>query len=391
MRLCHVTDASDPSYGGLYTSTRGLVRALSRAKPVTSVSLAWDARDSNSEVQQFGPATYPFSRTSLFSRLRAVLLPSGERDADWVSADLCHAHGMWAESALVSLAWRLRTGKPLIVAPHGMLDEWALRNRRVRKMLALISYEGMRLRKSACIHALCEAELVSVERLGLGVPVFVIPNGVDLPPAEELVRERAVVREPNVRKTLLYLGRIDPKKGIELVIHALAMLVARDRRFRDEWAFQVCGQGDASYVAQLGRLAAELGLSEIVAFTGPIQGERKRQMLASSSAFVLTSFSEGLPMAVLEAWAYGLPSLISPQCNLSRAAHAGAALIAETSTHEVVAKLAELLGLDDRERSQMGRQARAYVERVHSWDTVCARMIDVYRWVLGDGPRPDPV
>lgn len=346
MRICHATDATDASYGGLYTATRGLMAALSSAPGVDSVTLAG-------------------------------------RDPNWREADLCHAHGMWSRSAWITLEWRLRTGKPLVVAPHGMLDEWALRKSAFAKKLALSSYEGLRLHKAACIHALCEAELGCVQRLGLPVPAFVVPNGVEIPSA---IAERSFASSQH--KTLLYLGRIHPKKGLDLVLRSLATLAAGDKRLRDEWRLKVCGSGERQYVDSLARMSSELGIADMVDFAGPVDGDEKRSVLGSASAFVLTSYSEGLPMSVLEAWAYGLPSLLSNECNLSRPAREGAAMLTSTSLADVTSALRELLALGERDRVQMGSRAREYVQRVHRWDRICSRMMDVYRWALGGGPRP---
>jgi poly(glycerol-phosphate) alpha-glucosyltransferase len=350
MRIAHATDAADASFGGLYTATRGWMAALARAPGVESVSLAG-------------------------------------RDPDWREADLCHAHGMWSRSAWVTLDWRLRHGRPLVVAPHGMLDEWALRRRALAKRLALATYEGLRLRMAACIHALCEAELDSVRRLGLSVPTFVVPNGVDIPSGDETSRMPSAGRTQ--RKILLYLGRIHPKKGLDLVLRALAALAARDRRVRDEWRLEVCGPGDGAYIDALSRMASELGIADIVDFRGPVGGDEKGRTLASASAFVLASHSEGLPMSVLEAWANGLPSLVSNECNLSGPAREGAAFLTSTALPEVTERLGELLDLDDRDRAAMGSRAREYVRRVHDWERVRDRMMDVYRWALGGGPRPE--
>jgi glycosyltransferase involved in cell wall biosynthesis len=354
MRICHLTEASDPSFGGLYTATRGLAGALSRFQHVESPVVTGLA---------FGACS---------------------------TADVCHAHGMWGRSALVSLLWGLRHRKPLVIAPHGMLDGWALARRAAVKRMALATYEGLRLHRAACLHALCEAELASIERLGIEAPVFVIPNGVDVPDAAALHAARAAAVSANGWKTLLYLGRVDPKKGIELALHALGGLMRADPRLREEWRVQVCGPGDAGYLARLGRLTRELGLSGVVQFAGPVRGDEKDRILGASSGFFLTSYSEGLPMAVLEAWACGLPTVISHECNLSRPASDGAAVVAHASPDDVTRAFRVFFSMSDRDRGDMGARARRHVERAHRWDHISMRMMQVYRWILGDGPRPDP-
>lgn len=352
MRICHVTEASDPSYGGLYTATHGLADAMSRIANVES------------------------------QVARSAAL------GECADADLCHAHGMWARSAVTSLAWRLRHARPLIVAPHGMLDEWALRRRAAVKRAALATYEGLRLRRAHCLHALCEAEAVSIRRVVPDKPVVVVPNGVDLPRLEDVQAMRRSHIARDGRQTLLFLGRIDPKKGIDNALRGFAAVVTRNARLRAEWKLAVCGYGDAAYIAKLADLASELGISDLVSFERPVQGDDKHRRLATASAFVLTSMSEGLPMAVLEAWAYALPSLISHACNLSVPASGGAALVCTPAPGNVDGGLLDLLRLEAPEADAMGAAARAYVEREHAWDRIAARMMQVYRWALGGGTLP---
>jgi len=343
MNVCHVTEASDPGFGGLYTATQGLVRALKEHQHIESVVRAGHAIDGCS------------------------------------SADLCHAHGMWAGSAFV------------IVAPHGMLDPWALEQSAAAKKAALATYEGLRLRTATCLHALCEAELASIRRLGKDLPAFVVPNGVDIPDANQVraMCESAAKRQD--RRTLLYLGRIHAKKGLELVLGGFASAATADPRLRDEWTVEICGSGDADYIAKLQRLSSDLGLSGVVRFAGPVAGEEKESRLTTATAFVLTSLSEGLPMAVLEAWAHGLPSLISEACNLSAPATTGAALLTNATMPAVTIGLGELLHMNENDRLEMGARARAYVERVHPWARVASRMAAIYRWAIDGGQRPDEI
>ena len=355
MKVCHVTEASHPRFGGLYTATRGLAHALSEHEHVESVLHAGR---------------------------------SGEPCAD---ADLCHAHGMWARSAFASLAWRMRHRRPLIVAPHGMLDPWALEQSALAKRLALATYEGLRLRTATCLHALCEAELESIRGLDRRLQAFVVPNGVDLPDLDEVHAGRRAFAAGGNPKTLLYLGRIHPKKGIDLAIEALASAFGADPRLRGEWKLEVCGAGDFDEVAHLRRLASDAGVADSVSFPGSVTGDQKARRLTQATAFILASRSEGLPMAVLEAWAYGLPSVISEACNLSVPARAGAALLTDASASSLAQRLGELMHMGDHDRVAMGAAGRAYVERVHPWPKVASRMTSIYRWALDGGTAPDPV
>ena len=117
----------------------------------------------------------------------------------------------------------------------------------------------------------------------------------------------------------------------------------------------------------------------------------KAASLACADAFVLPSLSEGLPVAVLEAWSYGLPVLMTEACNLPEGFAAGAALPIGTDRAGIAAGLRRLFALSDAERRDMGARGRALVRERFTWASVGAQMAAVYQWVLGGGPPPSCV
>ena len=137
-------------------------------------------------------------------------------------ADLVHTHGIWMYCSWAVLSWHRLTGRPYVVSPQGMLDEWALKNSRQRKRLAWWAYEREHLAKASCIHAVSVEEASSFRRHGLRNPIAVIPNPVDLPgpPCATPPPWRATF--PSGRNVMLFLGRIHPKKGVANLIRAWA-------------------------------------------------------------------------------------------------------------------------------------------------------------------------
>jgi glycosyltransferase involved in cell wall biosynthesis len=128
-----------------------------------------------------------------------------------------------------------------------------------------------------------------------------------------------------------------------------------------------------------------------VIFTGPAFGEQKDQLLRRTSAFILPSFSEGLPMAVLEAWAYGLPVLMTDECNLPEGFLADAAIRIETSVSSIAEGMREILQASARDLRTTGSNGHALVERQFAWPMVAAQMKEVYDWMLGGGAPPSTV
>jgi len=289
-----------------------------------------------------------------------------------------HVHGLWMYPSVAAINWSNRT-KPYIVSPHGMLDPWALNNSRMKKRISAALYENRHLRGAACIHALNEAEVSAIREYGLRNPICVIPNGVELP-AESQER-------PNRQsRTLLYLGRLHPKKGLPKLIEAWSL--AGKEMGELGWRLVIAGWDQGGHRSELESLAAKLHVNSSIGFVGPQFGAAKSDCFREASAFVLPSLSEGLPMTVLEAWSWRLPVLMTPQCNLPEGAAAGAAIVMESEVDSILAALRRLFLMNDAEREAMGLKGRLLVEERFQWPRISQQMADVYDWVLGRGPRP---
>jgi poly(glycerol-phosphate) alpha-glucosyltransferase len=312
-----------------------------------------------------------------------------------LSPELVHVHGLWQYLSLAALAWHRKSRRPYLVSPHGMLDPWALANSTWKKRLGLLAYERSHLSNAACIRVLCQSEADSVQALDLGVPVCIIPNGVDLgaPASRRPLLAGGTKALPGF-KLLLYLGRLHPKKGL------LNLLRAWTRVPRpDEWRLAIAGWDQGGHEAELKRIASQLGIGgvhascdpksgETVFFLGPQFGAAKRDWLDRCDAFILPSVSEGLPMAVLEAWARAKPVLITPQCNLPEGFATHAAIRIGPTESGIAGGLEDLFRMPDSSLTGMGSRGRALVASRFTWAKVAADMKSVYSWMLGVGPKP---
>jgi poly(glycerol-phosphate) alpha-glucosyltransferase len=308
-------------------------------------------------------------------------------------AGIVHAHGLWMYPGWLARQYADRMKSPLFISPHGMLEPWALRNSRGKKRLAGWAFENANLRRAACLHALCAPEVDGFRAYGLKNPVAIIPNGVDLaafihPPP----RSRLEARVPALknRRWVLFLSRVHPKKGLPHLFRAWASLRSWNpiAGTEDDWLLVVAGPDELGHTAEMQRLAAELGVAENILFTGPLHGEEKIAALAGAGAFVLPSFSEGFSMAVLEAAAAGLPVLLTPQCNFPELARAGGAIEINPDVESCAAGLKNLFAMAENERREMGARARKLVADGYTWSGASKKMLEVYRWMLGEGDRP---
>jgi poly(glycerol-phosphate) alpha-glucosyltransferase len=359
VHLSHSTTAAD---GGIASALSQLVEAQKR------VGLApdWIVAD----------------RLTSWQRDRAL-----RRQTLLSGAALLHIHGLWRSPTRVASALargsRSAPALPLVIAPHGMLDAEALRYSRWKKRIVWRLWEGQALRQARCFHALVPAELEAIRSLGFSQPVALIPNGVTLPdttaPQHQPPWAEVV---PAGERVLLFLGRFHAKKGLDPLLQAWRRLAPEATR--KGWWLACIGYGDQ------GELAARLAREPVerCLVLGPCFGAEKEACLASASAFVLPSFSEGLPMAALEAMSWGLPCLLSPACNLPDAVAAGAARLVQPQPADLAAGIQDLMALADSEAAAMGCRGRTLVAERFSWSTIACQCAELYGWILGGGTPP---
>jgi poly(glycerol-phosphate) alpha-glucosyltransferase len=298
--------------------------------------------------------------------------------------DVLHNHGLWMYPSVASVKWSKLTRRPYLISVHGMLDPWAVTHSYWKKKLAGMMYEHRHLTHAACLHALCPAEADAIRRYGLSNPLCVIPFGIDLPLL-------ALGRPTRQEKALLFLGRLHPKKGL------MNLLMAWQRLQRDRtselagWELWIAGWDQGNHEQALRQCSLDHGIESSVRFLGPKFGEDKDLLLRSVGAFVLPSFSEGLPVSILEAWAYGLPVAMTTHCNLPQGFEAGAAVCIDTSATGIARGLLDLMIMSSGDRSAMGMRGRHLVERRFSWAAYAEQISSVYSWISGSGQRPSCV
>jgi glycosyltransferase involved in cell wall biosynthesis len=407
MKVGFLTGSVSRNGGGTFESLRGLglamhqlpeleLRVFGLRDACTAIDLpAWEPVPVNVSATR-GPKSFGYS-AELVGAVRAAPL------------DLLHVHGLWMFTSIAARRWSRRTqapylvtprgmldrwalhhGRPYVVSPHGMLEGWALGHGRWKKRIASALYEFGHLRGAACLHALCEAELRSIREFGLSNPVCVIPNGVEL--ARSQVAQQASWRAgiPERAKVLLYLGRLHPKKGLLNLLRAWTELCRKRPERTDHWYLVIAGWDQDGHQVEL-EASLSADITDNVRFIGPQFGADKEATLHSSDAFILPSLSEGLPMAVLEAWAHGLPVLMTPHCNIPEGFSANAALPMEPTPESIAGQLCALFAMPDEQRHAMGRNGRELVTARFSWPSVAAQLQAVYLWIGGMGPRPDCV
>ena len=301
--------------------------------------------------------------------------------------NVVHVHGLWLAHARAGGRVSERHGLPEVVSPHGMLDPWALRNQAWKKRIVWHLFEKKHLERATVIHALCKAEGVAIRTVGIRNPIAVIPNGVALPSTEVTARPVWAEAFGDSAKVLLFLGRLHPKKGVDGLIKAWSALP--EGITAAGWRLAIVGWDDGGHLPRYRRQVAELGIAQTCRLFGPAFGGIKAATLNKSAAFVLPSLSEGLPMAVLEAWANRLPVLMTRACNMPEGFTSNAAFEINAEPLELAAQIASVLGRDSGALREAGENGRRLVETQFTWDRVEQQFASLYRWLLGSGHRPN--
>jgi len=377
IKLGILTSSVSRNAGGLYNSVRQLALQLHHSAKIDIQVFGLADEYTSKDLSKWGKIpVQAFNISGPLSLGYAPTLRQALHDAD---LDLYHAHGIWTYPSLAGLQWAKQTKKPYLISPRGMLDAWALQNSRWKKRLISRLYENAHLQGATCLHALCESEARSIRAYGLQNPICVIPNGVFLPPESKPVATQWEV--PDDAKVLLYLGRLHPKKGLLNLLYAWDM--------NHDWYLVIAGWDQNGHENELKMLCRKLGIQDRVIFAGPQFNTDKHASYSRANAFILPSFSEGLPMVILEAWSYGLPVLMTPHCNLPEGV--GAAIEVEANQESIAQGLNALFLMSDNERQTLGLCGRKLVAEQFTWPKIAAEMRSVYEWILGGGSPPSSV
>jgi glycosyltransferase involved in cell wall biosynthesis len=290
---------------------------------------------------------------------------------------LLHDNGLWGYTNYMAARFAARQRIPLVISPHGMLEPWALQEKRIRKRVALAVFQRNVLDSAAMLIVTAQSELESVRRAGLRQPVAIVPLGVSMPttPARH-------VTNSSMRK-ILFLSRVHPKKGL------LALVEAWHRVGQPGWQIIIAGPDEDGHLAQVQELIRRLGLASQFEFHGEVAGEVKRELYESADAFVLPTFSENFGVVVAEAMSYALPVLTTRGAPWSVLESINAGWWVEPGVDGLADGLCKLLATTAGQRAVMGRAGRAYVAENLGWSLAGRMTYEAYAWVL-DSRRDKP-
>jgi glycosyltransferase involved in cell wall biosynthesis len=293
---------------------------------------------------------------------------------------IVNTHAMFSFATLPAY-WMCQSGKiPYVIHPHGMLETWALAYKSWKKQPYYNLIEKPALKRASAIRVLALREAENVKQLNLKTSLTLLPNGIW---REDFLR----LSEPEVfyqafpqtqdQTLILFMGRIDPKKGLDLLATAFAKI---HHKFPHAHLV-LAGPDSPGFLETARNYFVEAGCLSAVTFTGMLTGELKSAAFAAADIYVAPSYSEGFSMSVLEGMASGLPCVITTGCNFPEAAAAGVAHVVDIDAVAIANALTDCLN-DLEQAKAMGDRARQFVFENYTWDKIAANLVEVYQTIL---------
>ena len=299
--------------------------------------------------------------------------------------DLVHIQELWHYPGYIASKIARSRNVPYIVTIHGELNEWNLQQKRLKKQIYMTAIQRGILQKSAALHAITQAESNRIRQLEIETPVAMIPNGIHTEEFENLPdRSQFVSRYPELENRLivLFLGRIQQKKGLDILAQAFGNLV----RTRHDVRLVVAGPDEDNTLTEIKTILKSQGALEKAVFPGMLTGEQKLEALGAADIFALTSYSEGFSVALLEALSAGLPLVITDECNFPEVGDSRAGFVVRPNDSETASALMSLLDSADLRR-EMSENARRLVRSNYTWERIAEKMFTLYENVIAGNFR----
>lgn len=292
--------------------------------------------------------------------------------------DLVHIHEMWHYSHYAaSMAFR-KESKPYIITLHGELNIERIHNS-LKKKMYLSMIQKKILNKAAWLHTITDKETLQAQSICSNRNISKIPNGVDFDSFLNLPDKNDILQYyPSVagKKVLLFLGRINKIKGLDILVKAFGQLACN----RDDLCLIIAGPDNDGYKTEIVQLINDYNVSDKVIFTGMISGHEKMSVLTGSDLFILPSYSEGFSISILEAMACGLPVIISNECNFPEVDEFHCGITIEHKDNKLKETIQIMLQEPDRLKV-MGNNARKLVKKKYTWDRIADDMLSMYELV----------
>ena len=391
MRILQIVPSISLIYGGPSQMVLGLAPALARQGVKVTVLTTDSNGDTgqkpldvtlNSPVEQDGYEIIYF-KCSPFRRYKFSVDLLKWLNSHASEYDLAHIHALFSPVSSTAAAVCRAKKLPYILRPLGTLDPADLRKKKQLKQLYAAGLERPNIKKAAAIHFTSEQEAKVSHRFGVNTRDLVIPLGVKEAEKKCSDSKLTVSNKFNIPDNVpkvLFMSRIDPKKGLDLLIPALEKLLSEGLDFH----FILAGTNpqDPNYEQKIQSQIKASTLDKHTTITGFVTGELKSALLETADLFVLPSYYENFGIAVAEAMVAGIPVIISDQVHIYQdISGSESGWVGTTNTESIADLLREALKYPE-ERQRRGILARKYALLNYSWDAISQKIVEAYQDII---------
>lgn len=392
MKVLHVIPSIAPVRGGPSQAIIEMVKALVEEGVEVEIATTNDNGPTLLDVPTDGWIDYQRLTVRFFSRFSPPLYSIREfafssHLTQWLwqhvsDYDLIHIHAIFSYPATAAMAIARSRRVPYIVRPLGQLCEWSLQQSALKKQLYLKLIEQTNLNHSQGLHLTSEQEKREAAKLKLVCPSYVVPHGLDFSPILKNARQRlrSQFGLPEDEKIILFLSRLHSKKGLDYLTSALGRIA------KYPFTFILAGSGDPAYEIEVKAMLKAAGIESRTILPGFVKGKTKDLLLQGADIYALTSHSENFGVAVLEALAAGLSTVVTPGIALSEEIERYQLGYVSELDQGAIAKALERCLNSPEASAEVGQRAQQFVLENYTWKRNADNLIKVYGDVLKEQP-----
>jgi len=389
MKILQIIPSISLVYGGPSQMVRGLSTALAKLGIDVTI-LTTNANGDSGQAPLDVPLDQPVNENgyqvryfpcSPFRRYKFSLDLLNWLKTHASEYDLAHIHALFSPVSSAAATVARSQKLPYILRPLGTLDPADLNKKKQLKKLYAALLERPNIAGASAIHFTSHEEARISERFGVKTNDLIIPLGVTLP---ELTKTPEAILshleiQPNV-PIILFLSRIEPKKGLDILIPALEKVLATGLNFQ----FILAGSNpqDPEYETKIKQQIQSSALAEKTIISGFVTGEIKTALLTKADLFVLPSYYENFGIAVAEAMAVGTPVVISKGIYIWEDVETAEAGWVGNGTIDEISSLIETALTNPQECQRRGLNAQNYALTYYSWDAIAQQMIQAYQGLI---------